>query len=212
MSPTYDSGEFPRLDGGPESEAIAIAPEVRRAFRTSIVWKLTLFVGVLVALNTGLLIGAAYFATSAILRDQVHDRLTTVAGDRQEMLVHGLKQDQDQAASFAGWPRMRSLVTVHARAAQQPRQFQDGTEAFLSNIRDNVSGLLAIWIEDEAGRMIAATRTGGFDRRAFAGGANPVSASIQGGPGRAAPEDGGDLSVRYSPGSCGPTTTASWGP
>ena len=43
--------------------------------------------GVLVALNTGVLIGAAYIATSAILRDQIHERLSTVAADRQEMLA-----------------------------------------------------------------------------------------------------------------------------
>ncbi len=47
----------------------------RSFFRSSIVWKLTLFVGVLVTLNCGVLIGVAYIATSVILRKQIDERL-----------------------------------------------------------------------------------------------------------------------------------------
>ncbi len=93
------------MDAEAQPAAGSSVPSERRWFWTSIIWKLTLFVGVVIAINTGLLIGAAYYTTSAILQDQIHDRLTTVAGDRQEMLVHGLKQQEDRAARFAGRPR-----------------------------------------------------------------------------------------------------------
>ena len=53
---------------------------------TSIVWKLTVFVGVVVALNGAVLIGVTYLATKAILEDQVFKRLGAVATLRQEML------------------------------------------------------------------------------------------------------------------------------
>ena len=66
----------------------------------SIVGKLTWFVGVLVALNTGSLIGAAYFITSAMLRDQIHDRLTTIAADRQGILLSALKSQDQFLAGF----------------------------------------------------------------------------------------------------------------
>ena len=75
-------------------------PRSRRSFlRSSIVWKLTLFVGVLVALNGGLLIGVAFFTTSTILRNQIHERLSTVAADRQEMLANTLHQLEERAVA-----------------------------------------------------------------------------------------------------------------
>jgi two-component system NtrC family sensor kinase len=127
----------------------------RRLFRTSIIWKLTLFVGVVIAINTSLLIGAAYYTTSAILQDQIHDRLTTVAGDRQEMLVHGLKQQEDRAAWFAGRTRIRTLLVERGRGIRSAEQFATEAEEFLTTVRANVTGLMAIWIEDDAGRIVA---------------------------------------------------------
>src|SRR5262249_52998980 len=77
----------------------------------SIVGKLTWFVGVLVALNTGSLIGVAYFITAPPLRDQIHDRLTTVAADRQGILLNALKQEGGRATALANWPRIRELLS-----------------------------------------------------------------------------------------------------
>ncbi len=67
----------------------------------SIVGKLTLFVGVVVGLNTAMLIGAAYVTTSAILRDQVEDRLKAIAADRQEILLNELRQQRARSATTA---------------------------------------------------------------------------------------------------------------
>jgi PAS domain S-box-containing protein len=117
----------------------------------SIVGKLTLFVGVLVGLNTALLIGAAYVTTSAILRDQVRDRLTAIADDRQEILLHELRQQQARAATFGEWPRIRSLFAADAG--------RNGDQAggFLGMVRSHTAGLLALWIEDGDGRVLAAS-------------------------------------------------------
>ena len=117
----------------------------------SIVGKLTLFVGVLVGLNTALLIGAAYVTTSAILRDQVRGRLTAIADDRQEILLHELRQQQARAATFGGWPRIRSLFAADAG--------RNGDQAggFLGMVRSHSAGLLALWIEDAAGGVVAAS-------------------------------------------------------
>ncbi len=129
----------------------------RRRFRTSIIWKLTLFVGVVIAINTGLLVGAAYYTTSAILQDQIHARLSTVAADRQEMLVDGLKQNEDRAAWFAGRSRIRTLLVERARGQMPAHRFEAETEAFLAGVRMNLTGLVAIWVEDEAGRVLASS-------------------------------------------------------
>src|SRR5262245_33532876 len=99
----------------------------------SIVWKLTLFVGVLVVLNTGSLIGVVYITTSAMLRDQIHDRLTTVSADRQEMLLNALKQEERRAAVFAHWPRIRLLLNNRARGTIAPDRFRAEVEPILAN-------------------------------------------------------------------------------
>ena len=55
----------------------------------SIVLKLTLFVGLLVALTAGTLITVGFHYTSAILRDQINNRLSAMADDRQALLMDG---------------------------------------------------------------------------------------------------------------------------
>ena len=87
------------LDGQSQPD-LSVSPK-KSWFRSSIVWKLTLFVGVLVALNCAVLIGVAYIATSRIIRHQIHERLSTVAADRQEMLAYTLGQQEERATQFA---------------------------------------------------------------------------------------------------------------
>ena len=140
----------------------------------SIVGKLTLFVGVLVALNTALLIGAAYVTTSAILRDQVRDRLTAIADDRQEILLHELRQQQARAATFGGWPRIRSLLAADAG--------RNGDQAggFLGMVRSHAAGLLALWIEDAARPRHGGQRSAGHRRRALGRGTPGAGCRAQG--------------------------------
>src|SRR3984957_7839210 len=123
----------------------------RSFFRSSIVWKLTLFVGVLVTLNCGVLIGVAYIATSVILRKQIDERFTTVASDRQEMLAYMLKQQEERAAQFAKQPRIHRLFAQREEGAISPDQFRVETETILASASTNTTGFLAFWIEDEAG-------------------------------------------------------------
>src|SRR5438046_373036 len=47
---TYDSAEFPNLGADAQPMPDSLPPAKRSFFRSSIVWKLTLFVGVVVAL------------------------------------------------------------------------------------------------------------------------------------------------------------------
>ena len=99
------------LDGQVQPEPSS--PSKRSLFRSSIVWKLTLFVGVLVTLNCGVLIGVAYIATSEILRNQIDERLSTVASDRQEMLAYTLQQQEERAT------QLRQRVRIHHLFAQR---------------------------------------------------------------------------------------------
>jgi len=123
---------------------------------SSIVWKMTLFVGVLVALNGGLLIGAAFFATSTMLQNQIHLRLSTLAADRQEILATTLHQLEERTVQFAKRPRVHQLLGDHNRGQLTPEQFRNQAEVILLNTISNTTGLLAAWIEDHAGHRLAA--------------------------------------------------------
>jgi two-component system, NtrC family, sensor kinase len=121
----------------------------------SIVGKLTLFVGVLVAFNTALLVGAAYVTTSSILSHQVRDRLMTIASDRQEILFLALRQQRDRAASIGGRTWIRRLFTEHAGGTLRSERFADLAGEFLANVQTHAADLLAAWIEDDSGLILA---------------------------------------------------------
>ena len=131
------------------------SPVRRPVFRSSIVWKLTLFVGVLIALNCGVLIGVAYIATSMILRNQINERLLTVASDRQEMLAYTLQQHEERATQLARRVRIHHLLVQRAEGTISSNRFRAETETVLLNARTNTTGFLALWIEDQAGQVLA---------------------------------------------------------
>jgi two-component system, NtrC family, sensor kinase len=123
----------------------------------TIVGKLTVFVGVLVGVNTAMLIGAAYVTTSSILSDQVRDRLEAIAGDRQEILLQALQQQQERASRLAGRAPIRALFARYAGGTMTASQFAEEAGGFLSNVQVHAAGLLALWAEDAPGRIIAAS-------------------------------------------------------
>ncbi len=92
---------------------------------------MTLFVGVLVALNDGLLIGVAFFAIRTILQNQIHARLTTLAADRQEILASTLHQLEERTVQFAKRARVHQLLGERALGQIKPEQFRNQAEPLL---------------------------------------------------------------------------------
>ena len=141
----------------------------KRSFlRSSIVWKLTLFVGVLVTLNCGVLIGVAYIATSAILRNQIHERLSTVASDRQEMLAYTLEQQEERATQFASRVRIHHLLAQRAEGTISAETFRAEAETMLTGAESTSTGFLALWIEDDSRHGACFERPRGPGCRIFA--------------------------------------------
>jgi two-component system, NtrC family, sensor kinase len=122
---------------------------------SSIVWKLTLFVGVVVALNGAALIGVAYLATNSILQDQIFKRLVTVATLRQELLATTLQKYEERVIDFAGRSGMRLLLLRRAEEPLSPAQFRREADLLLSNAVATITEYVAVWIEDEKGQVIA---------------------------------------------------------
>ncbi len=122
----------------------------------SIVGKLTLFVAVLVGLNTSLLIGAAYLTTSAILRAQVRNQLEAIAGDRQEILFAALRQQNERTVELAARPRLRAFLAESA-GGTTPAASADHAAVFLGNVPAHAADVRALWVEDGHGRILAAS-------------------------------------------------------
>ncbi len=122
----------------------------------SIVGKLTLFVAVLVGLNTSLLVGAAYLTTSAILRDQVRTQLEAIAGDRQEILFFAFRQQHERAVELAARGRLRALLAGSADGSDLPPS-TERAGGFLGNVRAHAADVLAVWVEDARGRIVASS-------------------------------------------------------
>jgi signal transduction histidine kinase/PAS domain-containing protein len=140
-----------------ESQArLGNAAATRRSFlRASIVWKLTFLVGVLVAFNGAVLIAVAFFTTTSILRDQIDKRLATVATDRQERLTNELREQEQRASQLASGSDIHRALALRASGTITPEQLRAETDPILAGVRANTTGVLALWIEDEDGRVIA---------------------------------------------------------
>jgi hypothetical protein len=92
---------------------------------------------------------------SSILRDQIHDRLTTVTADRQRILLNALKQEGGRAAALANWQEIRSVLSGGARGPIGVERIPTEVEPVLSSVRANAQGLLALWLEDGEGHIFA---------------------------------------------------------
>jgi PAS domain S-box-containing protein len=124
---------------------------------SSIIWRLTIFVGVVVALNGALLIGVTYLATRAILEEQVFKRLGAVATLRQELLSSTLQDHEQRAFEFASRSRVRLLLLRRGDEPISPEQFRAMVDPLLANSLATYRDYMAIWVEDEGGRVIASS-------------------------------------------------------
>ncbi len=120
-------------------------------------WTIAVTLGFVVVGSDGALIGAAYVTTSAILSEQVRNRLMTIAGDRQEILFMALRQQRERAASIGGRSRIRMLFAEYAGGTLSAERFAEQAGSFLSNVQAPAADLLALWIEDGSGRILAAS-------------------------------------------------------
>ena len=81
----------------------------------SIVLKLTLFVGVLVALTAGTLITVGFYYTSLMLRDQIDSRLSAMADDRQALLMAGLLHLEERVHILTSRYRLLEVLIAKPR-------------------------------------------------------------------------------------------------
>ncbi|HEX8202186.1 MAG TPA: GAF domain-containing protein [Isosphaeraceae bacterium] len=150
------------MDANGTSAAAASGSGFR--LRSSIRGKLTTFVAVLVLLTAGAMILAHYLAARAILRDQIDERLSVVAADRQRMLLAYVRQQEERAALITNRTRLRRLLEDRAAGRIALEAFRAEASQSLADVLAGTQGFLALWIVDPQGRVIAATDAGDLDR------------------------------------------------
>ncbi len=120
----------------------------------SIVLRWTLFVGVLVALTAGTLITVGFYYTSNILRDHINNRLSAMADDRQALLMAGLLHVEERIRILTSRYRLVEVIDRQAGEIHPGDSLQEHSERTLDDVRHDTAGLLALWIEDTAGRTL----------------------------------------------------------
>ncbi|WP_165234871.1 GAF domain-containing protein [Aquisphaera insulae] len=141
------------------STPIDAAPEALR--RQSIVFKLTLFVGLLVALTAGTLITIGYVYTGQIFGEQVSSRLSAVTEDRRALLLAEIAHLDERIRTLASRYRLRESLEYYLPGHQRPAGGAARANVWsLDEVREDTEGLLALWIEDSQRRRVASTGPG----------------------------------------------------
>jgi signal transduction histidine kinase len=111
-------------------------------------------VRILVAHTAGTLITVGFLYTSEVLRDQINNRLSAVADDRQALLRSGLLHLEQRVRIFASRYRVLQVLDRFARETLTRERLQAESARTLDEVRADTDGLLAFWIEDKFGRTI----------------------------------------------------------
>ena len=91
-----------------------------------------------------------------MLRDQIHNRLSAVADDRQSLLMSGLSQVEERIRIFAGRYRLSEFLERRTGGAG-PAPMESENSRVLDDIRGDAEGVVAFWVEDRNQRRIASS-------------------------------------------------------
>jgi PAS domain S-box-containing protein len=134
-----------------------LAAALRSVRRRSIVVKLALFVGLLVALTAGILTTVVYYYTGEMLRDQIDNRLSAVADDRQSLLLYELAQVDERIRTLASRYRLLQLLERRIAGGTTAPPRPEETARIVDDVRADTEGVLAFWIEDRSGHKVASS-------------------------------------------------------
>ena len=132
--------------------------------RSSILLKLTVFVGVLVMLAAGILAWTGYRFARAMLIVQIDERLAMTVSNRQAMLLAYIQQQQERVGLVASRTQLRKLLASHADGSLPEAEFREQSHKILLDAQKNSEGFLAICIADAEGRVITATEEADLGR------------------------------------------------
>src|SRR5687767_655189 len=124
------------MAGAEQRERSVELPVVRSSF----VWKLALFVGLLIGLTAALLGWTGYRFTRAVLVDQIQDRLSVVAATRQAAVLAYTKQQKERANLIASRTRLRELVELQIAGSESAAVQIAELSRYLTDSQKSLSG------------------------------------------------------------------------
>ncbi len=98
-----------------------------------------------------------YFFIRHTLRDQINERLTVIASDRQQLVLGYIQQQIERGTLIASRKLLRDYLSDLADGQLPAEQLRIDTCQSLADARRLTPGLQAIWIADLAGRVRVAT-------------------------------------------------------
>jgi len=122
--------------------------------RHSIVLRLSLFVGITVALTAATLTGTSYYFMSRTLEQAIKERLSVVASSRQTALLTYIRQQQERIGLIAHRSRFRRLVQDAADHEQLDDAIKQQLQAILNDVLETGSGFLSINVADPMGKVL----------------------------------------------------------
>ena len=110
----------------------------------------------LIILTTYLLSTVFFFyITNLMLRDQIDNRLSALADDRQALLMFGLLHLEERIHILTRGYLLLEVLDRHARGVTTRERLLVENKQTLDDVLADTGGLLAFWIEDQAGHTIA---------------------------------------------------------
>ncbi len=125
--------------------------------RFSLLKKLALFVAAVVICTATLANYIGFRFARESLTTQIHQRLSTVAHDREQRLIAYLNQQKERAELVASRTRLRKYLADRLQDPETTPDFLAGTTRILEDARINTPEFQAILITDPNGIVITST-------------------------------------------------------
>jgi two-component system, sensor histidine kinase and response regulator len=129
------------------------------ALRSPILLKLTVFICLVVLLTAGAVGGAGYVVTRNMLRGEIHKRLTTLASDRQQLLLTHTRQQLERIRLVALDPSLRDLLEAELGEEEAAGDALSAAASTLAHARREVESLLDLWVADPRGLVVVSTQS-----------------------------------------------------
>ena len=132
--------------------------------KSSILVKLALFVAVVIILSASAVSWTGYQFARNSLTEQIHQRLDTVARDRELMLSNYVSQQKERVSLVASRTQLRLNLKGHLTDPASVPEFYNRTQRILRDAKNstpridgNTREFLDIWITDPDGNVVAST-------------------------------------------------------
>lgn len=125
--------------------------------KSSFAKKLALFVAALLFVTALAMTIVGYFVARRIVREQIHQRLRIVEGDRHHMVKNFVLQQLERVSLVASRTRLRQLIQQFQAGDLPQAAMLSGTTRILDDAKSSTRDFLEIWVCDRHGKVITST-------------------------------------------------------